>query len=213
MSVLYQRAHTQFRRSWLIRRLWAGGGQVEQNPVLGLGQEGIEDFSEMPARRPGPCRRGQPHVGLDDIRLHAEALVVHAHEIGVRSGHSEASRPPGSSPSRRSSAVGGRRRARSREGVPAGERRQRYASARRCPPGHATCVSDLGNLRFELRGKLAVKLGAGMAPRRPRRSTSRRASRPRQRFLIEGRQCPIATTDPRCSSPVRSSTRRSGPTA
>ena len=75
------------------------------------------------------------HVGLDDIRLHAEALVVHAHEIGVRSGNSEASRPPGRSPSRRSSAVAGRRRARSREGVPAGERRQRYASARRCPPG------------------------------------------------------------------------------
>ena len=34
------------------------------------------------------------------------------------------------------------------------------ASARRCPPGTATCVSHLGNLRFELRGKLAVKLTA-----------------------------------------------------
>ena len=76
----------------------------------------------MPRGGPGPCRRGQPHVGLDDIRLHAEALVVHAHDIGVRSGNSEASRPPGRSPSRRSSAVGGRRRARSRDGVPAGER-------------------------------------------------------------------------------------------
>ena len=28
--------------------------------------------------------------------------------------------------------------------------------------GHATCVSDLGNLLFELRGKLAVKLGDGL---------------------------------------------------
>ena len=28
MSVLYQRAHTQFRRSWLIRRLWAGAASA-----------------------------------------------------------------------------------------------------------------------------------------------------------------------------------------
>ena len=41
-------------------------------------------------------------------------------------------------------ALGGRQRARSREGVPSGERMQRYAGPRRCPPGTRRAVRTRG---------------------------------------------------------------------
>ena len=179
-------------------RLRGRGARCGQQPALrrAAGQPGVADGRRQPPRRPAAGRplNDAPHAA----RRRGDSPVPTENLIRTVRVTDRADVGPACSKPRRGSGWG---------------KEAKICQRSSLSSGHATCVSDLGNLRFELRGKLAVKLGAGMATRRPRRSTSRRASRPRQRFLIEGRQCPIATTDPRCSSPVRSSTRRSGPTA
>ena len=77
--------------------------------------------------------------------------------------------------------LGGRQRARSREGLPSGERMQRYAGPRRCPPGTRRAVRTRGVVND---GRVVVNRTAaefqqrtGHPPKSPQRGRSAHASR------------------------------------
>ena len=91
MSVLYQRAHTQFRRSWLIRRLWAGEDLESVSRAVGItaarashwraqflaaGQAGLK--SRATDARDEDHRRLQAKIGRAGLDLNATQAAIRA---------------------------------------------------------------------------------------------------------------------------------------
>ena len=117
-------------------RLHTRQRQDGEAPVTGPGAALGHRLPECGRERAGRARRDADRARLGSVG--ASPTIARHHERHRESAQSHAPcETKCETLARRDdgAAVGGRRRARSCEGVPSGERMSRYAGARRCPPG------------------------------------------------------------------------------
>ena len=140
------------QRPWvkaiLTRAYTHGNVKTAKPPVTGPGAAFGHRLPECGRERAGRARRDADRARRGSVG--ASPTIARHHERHRESAQSHAPcETKCETLARRDdgAAVGGRRRARSREGVPSGERMSRYAGARRCPSGARRAPGTWGIVR------------------------------------------------------------------